>query len=91
MTKFLPEDALLEQQNLLQENLLLLQKVHDLESERANLTEGVPCPLCGATHHPFAAENHAFPRDPEIRAKLTEVTKTLEQRRSLNQKILLQI
>ena len=31
-----------------------------LESHRASLREGHPCPLCGATEHPYAAETPAL-------------------------------
>lgn len=39
----------------LQETLLLLNRVRDLEAERARLVDGAACPLCGATEHPYAA------------------------------------
>jgi exonuclease SbcC len=34
--------------------------VRDLAEHRAHLVEGKPCPLCGATAHPFAAAAPAF-------------------------------
>jgi DNA repair protein SbcC/Rad50 len=33
--------------------------IRDFEQERARLTAGDPCPLCGSVHHPFAA--HGVP------------------------------
>ena len=34
--------------------LELLKRIRSLEEERAYLEEGKPCPLCGATEHPYA-------------------------------------
>lgn len=34
--------------------LELLKRIRSLEEERAHLEEGKPCPLCGATEHPYA-------------------------------------
>ncbi len=41
----------------LQDKVVLLNRVRDLEEERAQLVDGVPCPLCGSSDHPYAAGN----------------------------------
>jgi exonuclease SbcC len=43
-----------EKDALLRERAFL-SKVADLEAERLQLYEGRPCPLCGATSHPYAS------------------------------------
>jgi DNA repair protein SbcC/Rad50 len=35
----------------------LLSRIRDLEAERKRLEDGQPCPLCGATEHPYATGN----------------------------------
>jgi exonuclease SbcC len=39
---------------LLETQLDLVKKIRNLEAEREHLQEGEPCPLCGATEHPYA-------------------------------------
>lgn len=45
-----------EYESLLRE-MAYLKKISTLEEERAGLTDGSPCPLCGSLHHPFALGN----------------------------------
>jgi exonuclease SbcC len=55
-------EYLSEYDSLLRE-ISFLRKIDDLETERKRLEYGKPCPLCGATGHPFAEGNI-----PEIEA-----------------------
>jgi exonuclease SbcC len=71
--------------------LTLLQNVANLEELRHHLQDGTPCPLCGATAHPYARENPPLPEGPrpqldELKAELNTVTTRLENIRDAQNK-----
>jgi DNA repair protein SbcC/Rad50 len=60
-----------EHEHLLRE-AALLRTIADLSVQRAYLVAGEPCPLCGATEHPFASG--AIPNDSEIQQQIKVLT-----------------
>ncbi|MDR2164753.1 MAG: AAA family ATPase [Zoogloeaceae bacterium] len=61
-TMFASRHAALEKEKeLLETQLNLLQNIADLREARHLLRDGEPCPLCGATAHPFASEKLPCP------------------------------
>ncbi|NTW51409.1 MAG: AAA family ATPase [Chlorobiaceae bacterium] len=54
--------AMAEREVVLQEERrMLAARVRSLEQERDRLTEGLPCPLCGSTDHPYAESATSLP------------------------------
>lgn len=60
-----------------EEKLRLLHRVSELETERARLQDGVPCPLCGSVDHPYAIGNVPTPDSAEL--ELQTARKHLEK------------
>ncbi len=65
-----------EKEALLRE-MAFLTKIAELEAYRGRLEDGKPCPLCGATEHPFAAGNVPVPDQTERR--IVALTKVIDQ------------
>lgn len=57
----------------LETRVLLLNRIRDLEEERAQLEDGKACPLCGATEHPYAQGN--IPQMDESQKELNQARK----------------
>lgn len=65
-----------EKETLLRE-MAFIKRIEELEIYRAKLEGGKPCPLCGATEHPFAVGNVPVP--DEIEQKIESLTKLIDQ------------
>jgi exonuclease SbcC len=71
--------ALEKEVGLLETQLTLLKRIEGLEAARSQLRDGEPCPLCGATDHPFAEGNIPAPDETQqrlaiVRGELKSVT-----------------
>lgn len=65
-----------EKETLLREMAFLI-KIAELEDHRAKLEDGKPCPLCGATEHPFAEGN--VPVLDETEKKIDALTRLISK------------
>ncbi|SES86903.1 exonuclease SbcC [Nitrosospira multiformis] len=65
-----------EKETLLRE-VVFLKKIAELEDHRTKLEDGKPCPLCGATKHPFAEGNVPIP--DEIERKIWGLTELISK------------
>jgi DNA repair protein SbcC/Rad50 len=65
-----------EKETFLRE-LAFLTKIEELKDHRAKLEDGKPCPLCGASEHPFAEGNVPVPDETE--QKINALTRLISK------------
>ena len=69
-----------EKDALLRE-MALLRTIEKLEAERNRLEDGKPCPLCGATVHPYAMGN--VPKIDETEKRVAAVSEVIDKAEKL--------
>lgn len=74
------ETLLAADEAVCQEKISMAARVASLAEQRAELHDGLPCPLCGAVHHPYAAG--ILPREDEARNSLRAVQAELARVRA---------
>ncbi len=74
------ETLLAADEAVCQEKISMAARVASLAEQRAELQDGLPCPLCGAVHHPYAAG--ILPREDEARNSLRAVQAELARVRA---------
>jgi exonuclease SbcC len=74
------QEGLEKEGKLLEEKKTLDDKIKTLETHRSNLQAGKPCPLCGATSHPYAEGN--TPSPDETQRRLADVRSQIESVRN---------
>jgi len=60
----------------IEKQVALMNRIRNLEAERAHLEDGKPCPLCGSENHPYAEGN--IPAMDETESALKAAKKTLK-------------
>lgn len=68
------------EKDTLQREMIFLAKIAELEAHRVKLEDGKPCPLCGATEHPFAVGN--VPAPDETEQKIDALTRLIKKAES---------
>jgi exonuclease SbcC len=81
------QPLLIEQRELAEAKVRLTQQVAELSELRLKLTDGSPCPLCGAEVHPFALGNvpNLTAAEKElgtIKLKLSKLEKSVQDART---------
>ena len=77
--------AIERERELLQDKRELLRTIASLEEHRARLAEGQPCPLCGATSHPYAAGQ--APQTDAVEQELAALNRLLKRLRKQDQTV----
>jgi exonuclease SbcC len=69
----------------LERQVSLLSRIRDLDEDRKRLEDGKPCPLCGATDHPYARENipELSKSEAELELAKAELKETSDHLRKL--------
>ena len=74
-----------KEKDALWQQVVFLKKVTDLKSQRSNLKDGQPCPLCGSKDHPYA--KISLPDKSETEKKIEQLNQLIQKAKDLELKI----
>ena len=67
-----------KEKDQLWQQMISLKKITDLKSERSNLKDGQPCPLCGSKDHPYVNKS-SLPDKDETEKKIDQFAQLIKK------------